>query len=253
MTPAQTPHPPPVLQGEDLCYCYPGHQHPALNGATLSIPPACKVALVGRNGSGKSTLFLLCNGILRPQRGTVRIEGQALVYRHQAVQAVRRRVGIIFQNPDDQLFSASVAQDISFGPLNMGLSVAEARQRVEAAAAQCGVDGLLERPTHALSGGEKVRVALAGVLAMGPVVLLADEVMASLDPPMRRQIVSIFQGLVAQGKTVVLATHDMVMARRWADLVVVMDGGQVVATDTPERIFADRDLLERAGLVDVWE
>jgi cobalt/nickel transport system ATP-binding protein len=237
-----------LLEVEDLVYSYPDYDTPVLNGATLHLEAGEKVALIGRNGSGKSTLLLHCNGILRPERGQVRVAGQPMSYDKQGLRAWRRQVGLIFQHPDDQLFSASVAQDISFGPLNLGLSEQEARQRVTMAADMCGVADLLERPTHALSGGEKARVALAGVLAMEPLVLLADEALANLDPWMRLQVIGIFEQLVARGKTIVLATHDLNMARNWAGRVVVMDGGRVVADGSPQHVFTDAATLERTGL-----
>jgi cobalt/nickel transport system ATP-binding protein len=237
-----------LLEVEDLVYCYPGYEALVLNGATLHLEAGEKVALIGRNGSGKSTLLLHCNGILRPERGQVRVAGQPMTYDKQGLRAWRRQVGLIFQHPDDQLFSASVAQDISFGPLNMGLSEQEARQRVAVAADMCGVADLLERPTHALSGGEKARVALAGVLAMEPLVLLADEALANLDPWMRLQVIGIFEQLVLRGKTIVLATHDLHMARTWAGRLIVMDGGRVVADGSPQHVFTDAATLERTGL-----
>jgi len=237
-----------LLEVDDLCYCYPGYDTPVLNGAALCLGAGEKVALIGRNGSGKSTLLMHCNGILRPQRGQVRVAGQPMTYDQQGLRVWRRQVGLIFQHPDDQLFSASVAQDISFGPLNLGLSEQEARQRVTEAADLCGVTDLLDRPTHALSGGEKARVALAGVLAMEPLVLLADEALANLDPWMRLQVIAIFEHLVAQGKTVMLATHDLYTARAWAGRMVVMDGGRVVADGPPQHILTDPTTLARTGL-----
>jgi len=241
----------PILELEDLHYRYPGQATEALRGATLSVPSGCKAAILGRNGCGKSTLLLHCNGILRPDSGMVRFGGRPVTYDRRAILELRRRVGIVFQNPDDQLFSASVAQDISFGPLNLGLCEREARMRVEAAAEACGVADLLNRPTHALSVGQKARVALAGVLAMDPLVLIADEVTGSLDPWMLRQMLAIFDRLVREGKTVLVATHNLEIARCWANFAVVMDSGRVAAADLPERIFADRALLSLVGLEDV--
>ncbi len=238
----------PLLEAHDLSYCYPGYAEPALDGATFRLAAGRRIALMGRNGSGKSTLFLHCNGILQPVRGEVRLHGTPMGYSRQALKQWRQQVGLIFQNPDDQLFSASVAQDISFGPLNLGLSEGEARERVAAAAAMCAVTDLLERPTHALSGGQKARVALAGVLAMEPTFILADEVTASLDPWMRRQVLAIFQRFVAQGKTVLLATHDADFVYSWADEVLVMHRGRIVAADTPDTIFAREDMRDYLGL-----
>lgn len=242
----------PILEVEGLYYTYPGQSKPALQGACLQVAAGQKVAVLGRNGSGKSTLFLHGNGILRPSRGVVRFMGQPLAYDRASLRALRCKVGIVFQNPDDQLFSASVAQDVSFGPLNLGLSQAEARKRVWAAAELCGITDLLDCPTHALSGGQKARVALAGLLAMDPVVLIIDEITASLDAHIRRQIFLLFQQLATQGKTILLATHDADEARYWADWVVLMEAGRVIASDTPERIFANRELLGRVGMAEPW-
>ena len=239
-----------VLELHDLHYRYPGHTREALRGTTWHLPAGARVALIGRNGSGKSTLLLHCNGTLKPDHGEVRVAGQAVNYDRRGLIELRRQVGLVFQNPDDQLFSASVAQDISFGPLNLGLSTSEARERVAEAAALCEVEHLLDRPTHALSGGEKTRVALAGVLAMDPAVLIADEVLASLDPWIQRQMVDIFERLVRAGKTVVLATHDLATAFKWADVLAVMHAGQIVASDAPERVCADRAVLQLTGLAE---
>lgn len=238
----------PLLEAHDLHYCYPGFQRPVLDGASLRLLPGQKVALIGRNGSGKSTLLLHGNGILRPQRGSIQVAGQPVSYARRGLRWWRQQVGLIFQNPDDQLFSASVAQDISAGPLNLGLSNQEARQRVQAAAELCAVADLLERPTHALSGGEKARVALAGVLAMQPRVLLADEVLGGLDPWMRGEVLVIFERLVAQGCSIALTTHDLHLARSWPDQVVVMEAGRVVVADAPQHIFDDPAVLARIGL-----
>ena len=245
--------PPPILEFDQVHYTYPGQDHLALDGISLQLPAGKRIAVLGQNGSGKSTLFLHANGILQPDAGTVHFDGSPLSHRRADLHELRRQVGVVFQHADEQLFSASVAQDISFGPLNLGLTEAEARTRVAEVADLCGLTDLLDRPTHALSGGEKARAALAGVLAMRPDVLLIDEPTASLDPPMRRQIFTIFQQLHTQGKTIVLATHELAVARHWADLLVVMHQGQVLAVDSPQVILADGELMQRTGLdVDWW-
>lgn len=242
----------PVLEWHDVYYTFPGAPMPALRGASLCLEYGQRVVLLGRNGAGKTTLLLSANGILRPSAGTVRIAGKPLTYSRRGLRSARHQVGLVFQNPDDQLFSASVAQDISFGPLNMGLSLAATRQRVSQVAVRCGVSDLLDRPTHALSGGQKARVALAGVLAMEPRVILADETTAGLDPWMQHQVFTIFNQLVAEGTTVLLATHDLNVARHWADRVVVIDAGRVVAADTPAQVFADPNLRKLLGPSDPW-
>ena len=236
-----------LLEFDDLHYTFPCSDIPALRGASLSIAIGQRIALIGRNGAGKSTLLLHANGILRPAAGQVRLDGAPLEYTRRGLLRVRRQVGLVFQNPDDQLFSASVLQDISFGPMNLGLSIADVRRRVAEAADLCGISNLLDRPTHALSGGQKSLVALAGVLAMAPRVLLVDETTSGLDPWMRHQIFAIFDRLVEQGVTVLLATHDLTVARQWADTVVVMHEGRVVASAPPMQVFADPDLRVLVG------
>ncbi|RRR66290.1 MAG: ABC transporter ATP-binding protein [Candidatus Viridilinea halotolerans] len=242
----------PLLVCDQLHYHFPGSSQAALAGASLTVAAGQRVVLLGRNGAGKSTLLLHINGLLRPNAGTIQVEGQTIAYHRRGLNALRRRVGLILQNPDEQLFSASVAQDISFGPLNLGLSVAAAEERVAHAAELCGVGALLDRPTHALSGGEKTRVALAGVLAMQPKLILADEVMAGLDPWMRQQLFTILNQLVAQGTSIILATHDLDIARHWADVVAVMDQGRVVALAPPATIFGDATLVALLGPRAPW-
>ena len=242
----------PILQFEQVYYRYEGQEAFALQGLDLAVPIGEKIAVIGRNGAGKSTLFLLCNGLYRPASGTVRFAGQALSYDARGLRGVRQRVGIVFQNPDDQLFSASVEEDISFGPLNLGLSISEVRQRVDVAAHLCEVDSFLDRPTHALSSGEKARVALAGVLAMEPEVVAVDELVANLDPWVSQRIFAIFDQLHAQGKTILLSTHNLNVARDWATWVVVMEQGRATFSGTPRALLADRDVLKQTGLAQVW-
>jgi cobalt/nickel transport system ATP-binding protein len=241
-----------MLTFENVFYRYGEQSHFALDGCNVVLPQGQRIALMGCNGSGKSTFFLHCNGILQPRQGRVLLEGQPLRYDRATLKKVRQQIGIVFQSAEDQLFSANIAQDISFGPLNLGVPEAEVRQRVTVVATQCHLDHLLERPIHALSGGEKARVALAGVLAMEPDMLLIDEPTASLDPIMRGEIFSILEGLHRQGKTLVLATHELEIARYWADLVVVMDRGRVVMADTPQVVFQNEVLLQPLGLDRPW-
>jgi cobalt/nickel transport system ATP-binding protein len=233
----------PLLEADALFYRYAGYAGYVLNGTTLRLLPGQRVALMGRNGSGKSTLLLHCNGILRPERGQVCVGGIPMRYDRNGLKQWRQLVGMVFQHPDDQLFSASVMQDISFGPLNLGLHKDDVWRRVQMAANMCGVSDLLDRPTHALSGGEKARVALAGVLAMEPQVLLADEVIASLDPWMRRQVLDIFDHLVGLGKAVLLSTHDVHLAKAWADEVLVMEEGCIAANETTMSVLAELESL----------
>ena len=241
-----------VIRFDQVHYTYPGSETPALDNLNLALPKGKRIAILGHNGSGKSTLFLHANGILRPTSGHVTFNDQPLSYRHKNLTALRQQVGVVFQQADDQLFSASVRQDISFGPLNLGLTEAESRARVNEAAAQCRLTHLLDRPTHALSGGEKARAALAGVLAMEPDVLLIDEPTASLDPPARQQIFAIFDALTKQDKTIILATHEIEIAHYWADYVVILEAGKALIAGPAETVMVNQSLLAEAGLDRLW-
>jgi len=241
-----------ILELDNLHYRYPGQGFLALKGASLVVPEGRKLAVMGRNGCGKSTLFLHCNGILKPNPGTVRLDGRELRYDRGSLLELRRQVGIVFQSAEDQLFSASVAQDISFGPLNLGLSEQEARSRVQAAAETCEILDIMDRPVHALSAGQKTMVALAGVLAMDPRVLIVDEVLGNLDPWARSQVLTVLGRLVDRGKTVLMSTHDLAVAFNWADIVVVMKDGRVVAADSPENVSRDADMMNLVGPPDPW-
>jgi cobalt/nickel transport system ATP-binding protein len=243
----------PIFEFRNVCYKYPGHDdHPALQAFSVALPAGEKIAVVGRNGSGKSTFFLHCNGLYRPQSGQIFFKGQPLAYDRKSLKRLRQQVGLVFQNPDDQLFSASVAQDISFGPLNLGLAEGEVRRRVQAAAEVCEISHLLGRPTHALSEGEKARVALAGVLAMEPEALVADEPMASLDPWVQLTFFEILQRFYDQGKTILMATHNLSVVRYWASYVVVLQAGQAAFSGTPQALLSDQAVLDQTGLSKVW-
>lgn len=240
------------LAFENVSYRYAAHDGLALDGVTVELPSNKKIALIGRNGSGKSTFFLHCNGVLKPESGQVLLDGAAVDYGRAGLKKLRQAVGIVFQQADDQLFSASIEQDISFGPLNLGLSEAEARERVAEVMVSCDINHLAGRPIHALSGGEKARVALAGVLAMRPEIILVDEPTASLDPLMRQQVFKIFDRLVDDEKSVIVATHEYEVARFWSDFVVVMDQGKVLAAGYTEDVFRQVELLEKIGLNRPW-
>lgn len=227
------------LRFESIVYSYPGLDTAALNGVSLEFTPGEKVALVGRNGGGKSTLTLVANGIIKPVSGRLILDGLPVKYDRPGLRTLRHRVGIVFQNPEDQLFSASVMQDISLGPLNMGLTNNQARDKVQEVADFCGLKELLDRPTHALSGGEKTRVALAGILAMDPQFLFADEITNSLDPWMRQQIMDILDHWVERGHTVILSTHDWSLAAHWPQKVLWMDRGRIIREGLPSSIISD--------------
>lgn len=242
-----------IFEFHDVHFDYPEHDGAsALSGFSVSLPQGEKIAVVGRNGAGKSTFFLHCNGLYRPKLGQVFFKGKALTYDRKSLKRLRQQVGLVFQNPDEQLFNASVTQDIGFGPLNLGLDESEVRRRVREAAKACEIAHLLERPTHALSGGEKARVALAGVLVMEPEALIADELISSLDPWVRMSIFEILQNFHNQGGTILLATHSLSVVRYWASYVVVIEAGRVVFGGTPQSLLNNPAVMSETGLSKVW-
>ncbi|HET7769095.1 MAG TPA: ATP-binding cassette domain-containing protein, partial [Chloroflexota bacterium] len=202
----------------------------------------------GANGSGKSTLFLTLNGILRPAAGRVLLGDEPVRYDRAGLNDLRRRVGLVFQDPDSQLFAASVRQDISFGPINLGLPEAEVRERVERAIADTQIEDLADRPTHLLSYGQKKRVAIAGVLAMDPEVIVADEPTAGLDPEMTARLIELLNRLHDSGRTIVISTHDLDLALAWADEAHVLRRGELLMEGRPEEILADAERLKSARL-----
>lgn len=219
----------------------------ALDRCTLPIVSGEKCAILGMNGSGKTTLLLHLNGLLKPAEGRVLLEGRPLGYDRQSLRLLRQRVGILFQNPDSQLFSASIREDVSFGPVNLGLPREEVIRRVDRSLAMVGLEAVGERPVHALSFGQKKRAALAGVLAMEPEILLLDEPFAGLDPPMTRELGAILQRLSEGGRTIVVATHDIEFAVAWSDHIIVMERGTVACRITPGQLFDTPHLLEPHG------
>lgn len=236
-----------LLQFERLAYRHPDG-NPGLDGCSLTVLRGTRNALLGANGSGKTTLFLHANGLLRPASGTVRYAGQPVDYGRQGLRELRSRVGMVFQNPEHQLFSASVVEDVSFGPLNLGLDDDTVCRRVAAALTAVGLADIGERPVHHLSFGQKKRVCIAGVLAMHPELLVLDEPKAGLDPAMQADLLGILDDLHGQGMSILLSTHDVDFAYRWADHIHILAAGRCVASfpagELPQRT-AD---LTAAGL-----
>ena len=184
-----------VIEAEHISYTYEGNDKPALSDMTLKIRRGSRVAFMGGNGSGKSTFFLCLNGIRKPDAGRVLIDGEPVSYTRKGLLDVRRRVGIVFQEPDDQLFSAGVYQEISFGILNLGVEEEKARKEVERVIQELGIRPFQERPAHALSGGQKKLVAIADILVMDPEVMILDEPASSLDPKHTKIVRGIVEGL----------------------------------------------------------
>ncbi|MFJ4880480.1 energy-coupling factor ABC transporter ATP-binding protein [Streptomyces sp. NPDC088745] len=209
------------------------------------------LALLGRNGSGKTTLMRLLSGGLRPRTGHLALEGRPVTYDRAGLTRLRTSVQLVLQDPDDQLFAASVAQDVSFGPLNLGLPPAEVADRVARALAALGITDLAERPTHLLSYGQRKRAAIAGAVALRPRLLVLDEPTAGLDPEGQEQLLDTLAGLRAGGTTVMMATHDVDLALRWADDAALLTPSGVRLGAAPDTL-ARGDLLEQAGLRPAW-
>lgn len=237
-----------ILKADDLYFSYEGEKNHSLNGLSLEIERGKKIAFMGANGSGKSTFFLCCNGIHKPVRGQLYLDGQPYDYSKKGLLKLRQRVGIVFQDPDNQLFSASVYQEISFGILNLGVSEGEAQKEVEKVIRDLEITPFRHRPTHALSGGQKKQVSIGDILVMHPDIMIFDEPAAALDPRHTRIVNRIIDRLTEQGITVMMSTHDVNFALEWADQVFLFKEGKVLAEGTPVQVFSDREVLRETNL-----
>lgn len=238
-----------MIETRHLRYRYDNTQGWALDDVSFCAPKGKITGLIGPNGAGKSTLFLNLNGVLTPSEGQVLLDGAPVSYTRSGIRDMRRRVGIVFQDPDDQLFSADVYRDISFGAVNLGLPKEEIRRRVEDAMARTGVSELRQRPTHALSYGQKKRVAIAGVLVMQPDVIVLDEPTAGLDPKGVSDIMKLLRDMRDQmGMTIIVATHDIDIVPLYCDYAYLLKHGKLLLDGTPDDIFARPDVLRANNL-----
>lgn len=235
-----------LIETRELSYVYPGNVK-ALEGINFIAPRNARIAVIGSNGAGKSTLFKHFNGILKPTSGSVLIKGEPITKNN--IREVRKFVGIVFQNPDDQIFSPTVEQDVAFGPTNLGLDEKTVHHRVHEALRMVRIDDLVDRVPHHLSGGEKKRVAIAGVIAMEPQILILDEPTAGLDPQGVQELTGVINTLSrTYGITVIFSTHDVSLVPEVADYVYVMNKGRFVAQGTVKEIFAQQELLRSVRL-----
>lgn len=240
-----------IIEAVDLEYSYPDGTN-ALRKVNLQVEKGEKLAILGSNGAGKSTLFMQFNGIYRPNSGCIKYLGQDISYKNKALIELRKKVGIVFQDPDSQLFSASVYQDISFGPLNLGLSEEKVADRVIQALRDTETTDLENKPTHLLSYGQKKRVSIAGVLAMEPEVIIFDEPTAGLDPRHAQEFMQLMEKLSIEGKTIILSTHDVDLAYSWSDRLAIMCSGEIIAHGEPGELLLQPDFIGRADLTQPW-
>jgi len=235
---------PPLVSLHHVVCTHRGTPAPALDDVSLDIHVGVRLALIGPNGAGKSTLLSLLNGSRRPARGTLHRDGLPARYDRRALVAWRREIGLVWQDPDDQLFAPTVLQDVAFGPLNQGLPAAEAQARAVAALEQLGAAALGDRPIHALSLGQKKRVAIAGIVAMQPRMLVLDEPTAGLDPLGAAALMQLLDGLHRTGTTIVIAAVEPDPLWGWADEVAVLRDGRLTAHGPALAMLADGRLFD---------
>ena len=236
-----------VIETQDIVYEYPDGTK-ALENVNFKVDEGKIVALLGPNGAGKSTLFLHFNGILKPSSGKILFNGSPVDYNKKDLMKLRQNVGIVFQNPDDQLFAPTVMEDVAFGPMNMGLSRDEVEKRVKDALKRVGMEGFEKKPPHHLSGGQKKRVTIAGILAMNPKIMVLDEPTSGLDPRGASQIMRLLYELNEDGMTIIISTHDVDLVPLYASTVYIISHGNIIKEGNPQAVFSDVETIRTANL-----
>lgn len=235
------------LSTENLSFTYPDGTR-ALKNINIEIEKGEKVAIIGPNGAGKSTLFSHFNGLTEPTSGCVKIEGKPISFEKDELLKVRQKVGIVFQDPNDQLFAPTVKEDIAFGPMNLGLSYDEVEKRVEDALKMVGMENYEDKTPHHLSGGQQKRIAIAGIIAMKPELMILDEPTAGLDPDGVEKVLNIMNQLNKEGMTLIISSHDIDMISKYADKIFVLYNGEIIESGNKNKIFSDMELLKKAHL-----
>lgn len=235
------------LSTENLSFTYPDGTQ-ALKNINIEIEKGEKVAIIGPNGAGKSTLFSHFNGLTEPTSGCVKIEDKPISFEKDELLKVRQKVGIVFQDPNDQLFAPTVKEDIAFGPMNLGLSYDEVEKRVEYALKMVGMENYEDKTPHHLSGGQQKRIAIAGIIAMKPELMILDEPTAGLDPDGVEKVLNIMNQLNKEGMTLIISSHDIDMISKYADKIFVLYNGEIIESGNKNKIFSDMELLKKAHL-----
>ena len=235
------------LSIKNLSYRYPDGTH-ALKNVSMEILKGQKVAIMGPNGAGKSTLFSHFNGLTEPKSGYLEIDGKKMEYDKKTLLEIRQKVGIVFQDPNDQLFAPTVKEDVAFGPMNLGLSYEEVEKRVDEALTLVGMEKFKDKTPHHLSGGQQKRVAIAGIIAMKPEIMILDEPTAGLDPQGVDKVLDILNNLNKEGMTIVISSHDIEMVNGFAEKIFVLNEGKILASGDKNEIFSNKELLKEAHL-----
>ena len=238
-----------IIETVDLTYWYAGNDRPSLDKVNIRIRKGVKTIILGGNGAGKSTLFYHFNGVFEPSSGTVSFDGDVVKHRRKALRALRSKVSVVLQNPDDQIFGQTVEEDVAYGPSNLGLPEDEIRRRVDHAINLVGLDAYRDRNTLKLSYGQRKRLALAGALAMEPEVLVMDEPTAGLDPQMALEVMELAEQLHHNGTTVVISTHDVDLAYAWADEIHVLRRGELIYSGPSEDFYMDAVRVYTTGVM----
>lgn len=236
-----------ILQLEDICFSYEQGKE-VLKGINLTFCKGEKVALLGNNGVGKTTMFLISNGIMKPKSGRILLNGKEIKYSKSELIELRRNVGIVFQDADNQIIAPIVEAEVSFGPMNLKLSKDEVLARIDKSLGDMNITHLRKRTTHNLSGGEKKRVSIADILAMNPKMIVLDEPTSSLDSKGVKMLKNTLQELSEKGIAIVLSTHDIDFAYDFADRCVMIADGEVVADQSMQTVFENRDAVEKAEI-----
>ena len=235
----------PILKIRGLHYKYSSEKN-TLNNVNLDIFDGEKIAILGSNGAGKSTFFLNINGVLTPKSGEIMYKGKVIT--RKSLNELRKNVGIVFQDADNQIIASTVLKEVSFGPMNLKLPKEEVIKRVEEALKYMNISEFKDRPPHYLSGGEKKRVSIADIIAMKSEVIIFDEPTAALDPLNVEMLEEVLYKLTSEGKTLIISTHDVDFAYRWADRIIVFSDGMIIGDGTPIEIFQNNKILKRSNL-----